>query len=146
MSREAKNQCLLILSAVTRLEQQLGVCFSSKTLKHEQAGSFMLPGVWSTDSLTPAVCGAINGLYSWASGNAVIPACSLSQKKKSHRYQANMNESYWGRWEKAIQVWVTVEMLWARCWLEVCLRGFRNLTINWRTIHPPLTQKRGYLE
>lgn len=37
----AKNQCLLILSAVT-LEQQLEACFYTQPLIHGQAGSFML--------------------------------------------------------------------------------------------------------
>lgn len=37
----AKNQCLLILSAVT-LEQQLEACFYTQTLIHGQAGSFIL--------------------------------------------------------------------------------------------------------
>lgn len=65
----------------------------------------MPPCVWLTDSLTPAVCEAINGLYLWAKGNTVIPVPSPSQKKRRHRCQANMNESHRGCREKDSPGW-----------------------------------------
>lgn len=149
MSREAKNQCLLILSAVTPLEQQLGVSFSTQTLMHGRAGSFVLLVVWSTDSLTPALCEAINGLYSWARDNTVIAACSQNQKKRRHCCRKKeMNESRWG-WEERSRLGWQLKCC-GHIWLEVCLRGVHNLTINCRFAGVPSTRhsrkKQGYLE
>lgn len=54
---------LCILSTATTLEQLLAQHFSTWTLMHRQAGSFMLLGSQSMGLLTPVVCVATNGLH-----------------------------------------------------------------------------------
>lgn len=67
--RKRKNQCLLFLSAVMRLEPTvMTVSLNTHTLTHGEAGIFMLPGIWSMASLSPAVCKTINDFYIRASG------------------------------------------------------------------------------
>lgn len=57
----------------------------------------MLPGVWSIDSLTSALCEAADGLETRATVPAVINACYQNRKKEK---KSSLNESRQGRWEK----------------------------------------------
>lgn len=63
---------------------------------------FMLPGVWSIDSLTSALREAADGLEMRARVPPVIHTCYQScKKKKGVTCRTSLNESHQGRWEKA---------------------------------------------
>lgn len=151
MSKDAKkkNQCLLILFAVTTLEQLLAVCFSTQTLTHGQAGSFMPLGVWSMDSLTPAVCKAINGFFMWARSLAVIPARSQSQKKRRHRLLGKHEWIASRAVREGSPRWGWQLKCCGHSRLEVCLQGeftTWQLTAASLACHPPdAPRKWGYL-
>lgn len=95
-----EHRYLLMLSTVTRATVRTGAALHG----HWCMGrSFMLPGVWSIDSLTSALREAADGLETWARVPAVTHTCYQSGKKekKGVTCRTSLNESHQGHLEKA---------------------------------------------
>lgn len=111
--KKMKNLYLLMLSIVTKATVRTGAALHG----HWCMGrSFMLPGVWSIDSLTSALREAADGLEIWARVPAVIHTCYHSvkkEKKESLVGQAWLNHIK-GVGKRQVVLGVTLVMLWAR--------------------------------